>query len=83
VVTYRQSLSEALADVEAGAIASASTVVVSRRWWERLSPDERDRYQARAARLGLGLRADGAISSNLVEIRGGDSGPPLSSERPV
>jgi hypothetical protein len=83
MVTYRQSLSEALGDIEAGAIARASTVVVSRRWWDRLSSDERDRYRAHATRLGLALRADGAISSNLVEVRGGEGGPPLSSEHPV
>ena len=31
--------------------------------------------------LAIELHADNAISSHFVEIRGGDEGPPLSSER--
>ena len=83
MIAQRESLEEALAGLEAGALAGASTIVVSRRWWDMLSSQERDGYRARAERLSVELRADDVMSAHLVEVRGGDAGPPLSSERPV
>jgi len=83
MIRLRESLARALHDVEAGALAGVSTLVVNRRWWDALSPDERSRYQSHAERLGVALRADVAMSSHLVEVRGGETGPPLSTEQPM
>jgi hypothetical protein len=83
MITHRESLSQALDDVEAGALADVSTLVVNRCWWDALSPNERSRYQSHAQRLGVALRADVAMSSHLVEARSGDAGPPLSTEQPM
>jgi hypothetical protein len=83
MITRRDSLTQALGEVEARALTGASTIIVSRRWWDTLSPNEQDIYHSRAARADVELRVDEAISSHFVEIRGGDQGPPLSTEHPM
>jgi hypothetical protein len=83
MITRRESLAQALEDLEAGKLAGVSTVVVSRRWWDALSLRERSTFRARAGRAGVDLRADTAMSGHFVEARGGDEGPPLSTERLV
>lgn len=77
----RNSLSQALDEIESGALA-ARTVVVSRRAWDALSRPEQDTYRRRAARLGVELRADELMSSHFVEVREQDE-PPLSTEHPM
>ena len=77
------TLAQALDEIEAGALAGASTIVISRRAWDALSSNERDLYRTRAERAGIELHADEAISSHFVEVRGGEEAPPLSSERHV
>jgi hypothetical protein len=81
MITQRESLTQALAELEAGTLAGVSTVVVSRRWWNGLSVPERNAFRLRADRAGVELRADSAMSGHYVEARGGDAGPPLSTER--
>jgi hypothetical protein len=83
VITRRDTLDQALVDVETQALSGASTVVVSRRWWDALSARERETYRTRADRARVELRADDSMSGHFVEIRGGDEGPPLSTERPM
>jgi hypothetical protein len=83
MITRRESLAQALDDVEAGTLVGVSTVVVSRGWWDALSMRERKTFRARARRAGVALRADTALSTHFVEARGGDAGPPLSTERAV
>jgi len=80
MIVRRDTLSQALHEIEAGALAGASTIVVSRRWWEALSANERDAYRSRAQRIGIDLSADEEITAHFVEVRGGDDVPPLSSE---
>ena len=48
MIARRDTLSQALEDVEAGALVGASTIVVSRSSWDALSAKERDAYRARA-----------------------------------
>jgi hypothetical protein len=81
MIIRRDTLEQALGEVEAQALSGASTIVVSRLWWDGLSPHEREAYQHRAERVAVELHADNSISSHFVEVRGGDEGPPLSSER--
>jgi hypothetical protein len=83
MIARRDTLEQALGDVETHALSGASTVVVSREWWDSLSARERDAYRARAERAGVELRADDAISSHFVEVRGGEQSPPLSTEHPT
>jgi hypothetical protein len=83
MITRRDTLEQALREVEAKALRGASTVVVNRRWWDGLSVAERDTYRRRADRSGIEIRADDEISRHFVEVRWGDEGPPLLSERPV
>jgi hypothetical protein len=83
MIVRRDTLEQALGEVEARALSGASSIIVNRRWWESLSPHEQDGYRSRAARAGVELRVDEAISSHFVEIRGGEEGPPLSTERPM
>ncbi len=77
------SLSQALSELEAGALAGATAIVMSRQWWDQLSPRERDGHRARAERAGVTLRADDAMSGHYVEVQGGDEGGPLSTEHPT
>ncbi len=72
MIVRRETLSQALDEFEAGALTGASTIVVSRRWWEALSANERDAYRRRAARIGIELSADEEITAHFVEVRGGE-----------
>jgi hypothetical protein len=83
MILRRESLTQALDDLEAGKLAGISTLIVSRRWWDTLSLRERSTFRARASRAGVTLRADSAMSGHFVEARDGDAGPPLSTERLV
>jgi hypothetical protein len=84
MIARRDTLEQALGDVETQALSGASTVVVSRDWWDSLSAHEQDAYRGRAERAGVELRADDAISSHFVEVRsGGEQSPPLSTEHPT
>ena len=81
MIARRESLTQALGEVEKRALTGVSTVVVSRQWWDGLSPNEQDEYRGRAARADVELRVDEAISRHFVEIRGKEDGP-LSTESP-
>lgn len=83
MIIRRTSLSQALEELESGTLAGVSTLIVSRRWWDGLSQKERNSFQTRASGAGVELRADNAMSGHFVEARGGESGPPLSTERPM
>jgi hypothetical protein len=83
MIARRDTLSQALDDLEAGALPGASTVVVSRRSWDTLSAKERDAYLRRAERIGIELSADELMSDHFVEVRGGEDAPPLSTERHI
>lgn len=83
MVTRRDNLEAALAEIEAGRLARSSTIVVSLGWWTGLSIAEQEAYRLRSDRARVKLVADDAISSHYVEIRGADEGPPMSTERPV
>jgi hypothetical protein len=83
MIVRRDTLSQALNEIEAGALAGASTIVVSRLWWEALSANERDAYRSRAERIGIDLSADDELMAHFVEVRGGEDAPPLSTEHHV
>ncbi len=83
MIVRRESLTQALDDLEAGTLAGISTVIVSRRWWDTLSLRERSTFRSRASRAGVTLRADTAMSGHFVEARDSGDGPPLSTERLV
>lgn len=77
------SLSQALEELESGTLGGVSTLIVSRRWWDDLSLKERSTFRTRAGQAGVELRADSSMSGHFVEARGGESGPPLSTERRI
>ena len=83
MITRRDSLEEALGEIEAERLRGASTIVVNLQWWTGLSIAEQEGYRLRADRAQIALVADDALSSHYVEVRGMDEGPPLSTERPV
>jgi hypothetical protein len=83
MIIRRTSLSQALEELESGTLAGVSTLIVSRRWWDDLSLKERSTFRTRAGQAGVDLRADSAMSGHFVEARGGESGPPLSTERGI
>lgn len=82
MLTRRDSLTQALRDVEARALSGASIIVINRGWWDELSVTEQDAYRTRAARADVELRVDEDISRHFVEIRDRDEGP-LSTEHPM
>ncbi len=81
MITRRESLTQALDDLEAGTLAGVSTLVVSRQWWDSLSMRERSSFRKRAGKVGVNLWADAVMSAHFVEARDNDAGPPLSTER--
>ena len=83
MIVRRDSLAQVLTEIEAGALQHVRAVVVSRRWRDTLSSNERDAYRVRSERHGVRLRVDNRISTHMVEAQlGGDEGP-LSTEQPV
>ncbi len=83
MVLRRDTLDEALGEIEADRLSGAMTIVVNLQWWTNLSVAEQEAYRLRADRAQIELVADDALSSHYVEVRGVDEGPPLSTERPV
>ncbi len=83
MITRRNSLEEALGEIEAERLTGASTIVVNLQWWTGLSVAEQEGYRLRADRAHIELIADDELSSHYVEVRGMDEGPPLSTERRV
>jgi len=82
MIIRRDTLSQALYELQVQTLRGASTIVVSRSWWGTLSASEQDAYRTRAERLGVELRVDDAMTSHFVEVRG-DMEPPLSTEHPM
>jgi hypothetical protein len=83
MIVRRNTLSEAFDELQTGALKGASSVVVSRSWWEALSAAEQNTYRSRAERTGITLRVDDQMTSHFVEVRGGEIDPPLSTEHPI
>jgi hypothetical protein len=83
MIARRDSLEQALEDVESGKLTRVSTIVVNLQWWKALAVSAQEGYRRRADRAGVEVRADNALSAHFVEVRGGEEGPPLSTERPV
>ena len=83
MIVRRDSLTQALREVETETLTGASVIIVSRPWWDALSINEQSGYRRRAAQAAVELRVDEAISTHFVEVRGGDEGPPLSTESPM
>ena len=84
MILRRDTLDDALGEIEADRLTGASSIVVNLQWWTGLSIAEQEDYRLRADRAQIELVADDALSSHYVEVRGVyDEGPPLSTERPV
>jgi hypothetical protein len=82
MIIRRDSLAQALDELEGRPPGGVSTIVVGRRWWEGLSRKEQDAFRRRADALGVGLSADDAMAGHFVELRGGEADA-LSTEHPT
>jgi hypothetical protein len=83
MISRHDTLEQALGAIERHALADATTIVLSREWWIGLPSREQDAYRKRAERVAVELRADDALSSHYVEVRGREDGPALSTEQPL
>jgi hypothetical protein len=83
MIARRDTLEQALGELETDRLVGASTIVVNLDWWTRLSTAEQEDFRLRAARARVELVADDRLSSHYVEVRDAGEGPPLSTERPV
>ena len=82
-IIRRDSLSEALAEMERGGLRGASSIVFSREWWATLPRQEQAALRARAKKVRVSLRSDSLLSNHFVEVRGPTrSHHALSTERP-
>jgi hypothetical protein len=79
----RDTLVQALNDVETGGLPNAEIIIVSRIWWESQSISEQTTFRARAERAGVTLNVDDQLSAHYVEVRGGPGDQPLSGEHPI
>lgn len=79
----RDTLEEAIGELEAGGLVGAATIVVSRRTWDVLSTTEQTAFRARTDRAGVALHVDDQMSAHYVEVRGGTGDERLSSEFPM
>jgi hypothetical protein len=82
MIARRDTLEQALGDIEADTLAGASTIVVNLEWWNSLSVAEQEAYRHRADKARVELRADDTLSRHFVEVRGGDERP-VSTEHPM
>jgi hypothetical protein len=80
MIIRRNTLSQALDEIQTGALKGASIVAVSRAWWATLSAHEQDAYRVRAEQADVELRADDVMTSHFVEVRTEDADPPPSTE---
>lgn len=83
MLTRRDTLDRALDEIEAGTLPGATTIVVSRSWWDALSGREQGSYRTRAGQCAVALHADRDLSAHFVEVRDDGEGPSLSTERLV
>lgn len=70
VVARRDSLEDALLDLEQGSLKGTSSIVFGRGWWIQLSPIQQSGYRKRARKAGVNLRSDSLLSDHFVEVRG-------------
>ena len=79
----RDSLDDALVEIERGGLADTSTIVFSRSWWDTLPPEGRQKFRSRARKAGINLRSDSMLTNHFVEVRGASrSDIGLATERP-
>jgi CheY-like chemotaxis protein len=69
-VARRDSLDDALLDLERGSLKGTSSIVFSKEWWTRLTPPQQTTFRSRAKRAGVRLRSDSLLSNHFVEVRG-------------
>jgi CheY-like chemotaxis protein len=81
-ILRRDSLDEALKELEAGGLVDMSSIVFGRAWWEQLSRGEQTTFRKRAKVAHISLRSDSMLTSHFVEVRGSARSERLSSERP-
>ena len=83
VIVRRDSLDQALAEVESGRLADTSSIVFGRSWWEELPKSQQSAFRRRAKQARVSLRSDSLMKNHFVEIRGTSrSDVGLSSEQP-
>lgn len=81
-IQRRDSLDEALSDIERGRLAGTSAIVFGRQWWEELPTADRAAFRKRARKARVSLRSDSMLSKHFVEVRGPSrSEQGLSTER--
>jgi CheY-like chemotaxis protein len=82
-IQRRDSLDDALKELERGVLRGTSAIVFGRQWWETLPRAEQTEYRRRARKAKVSLRSDTMIGQHFVEVRG-PSRPEqaLSTERP-
>lgn len=79
----RDSLNDALNDIEDGHLSESSCIIFGRKWWQSLSSGERMSYRSRAKAVRVSLRSDSQMANHYVEVRGKyRSDLSLSSEQP-
>jgi hypothetical protein len=83
MITRRDSLTNALRDVQQGALDGASAVVVNEDEWNGFSASAQRQHLDHAAKLGLAIRTDRRLGTHFVEVLHGPSDRPLSSESPA
>lgn len=82
-IVRRDTLDEALSEVEHGMLKGTSAIVFGRKWWEELPSADRAAFRKRARKMRVSLRSDSMLSLHFVEVRGParmEQG--LSTERP-
>lgn len=69
-VARRDSLDDALLDLERGSLRGTSSIVFSKEWWTGLTHPQQTTFRTRAKRAGVRLRSDSLLSNHFVEVRG-------------
>ncbi|HEU4566073.1 MAG TPA: hypothetical protein VFS05_15540 [Gemmatimonadaceae bacterium] len=82
MIKRHSSLTEALADVDAGALTGIRRAIVNRQWWDELSPERQTELHRACLERHIVLFADARVSAHFVELAD-DTEEPLSSEQSV
>lgn len=83
LIDRRDSLDQALGQVERGAISDVSCIVFGRSWWEGIPREHQRRFRQRARAIHVSLRSDSRMANHFVEVRRRErTDVGLSTERP-
>lgn len=74
-ISRRETLDQALGEIERGDLRDAASIVFCVVWWKELTSAQRNGYRQRARRARVTLRSDRLMNRHFVEVRARSRSP--------